>query len=84
MYGYYRIIDGNDATTCLKRCCESKWCDYVLVSDGKCFGIQCLDEKKCKPSKSVVRDDSEADRRESEDENWMDPRNGFIQGESIN
>ncbi len=59
IYGYYRIIHGKNADLCLKQCCESNWCDYVLVSNGVCFGIQCLLGEKCKPAKLNHDDDDD-------------------------
>ena len=76
-YGYYRYLHGNDTGTCLRECCMSDWCDFVLVSDGNCYGIQCMDKKNCKSSRTHAGTSSTESEQDEE-------RFRILEGMSVN
>ena len=59
-FGYYKSLAGLDAESCLQECCVSNWCDFVLVSDGSCYGIQCIDKENCHRAKGKGRSQEKA------------------------
>ena len=64
-FGFYRVLNGRTTQDCLQQCCLSVWCDFVLVSDGKCYGIQCSDQTRCRSqertSKYEIGEEKETD-----------------------
>ena len=47
--GFYKVLStAEDTQLCFERCCQTRWCDFVVISSRLCYGIPCVQSQLCK------------------------------------